>query len=737
MATRRSLAWLDREWARLGLLVVLAAVLGVDVLLGGPSHLSVIPALVALALLVLLAVTGTLGASRALRTAQVHADSREHLLSAMFSAANVGMALADDEGRWLAVNPALCRMLGFFQEELEGRYFDDFTHPDDTAVGQREFGRIRRGEKDTAEFEKRYIGHDGDVIWAWVSVAALKDTPDGRRYQVAQIRDITHRKRVEEQLAGERRLLNAFLQRTPYYVSFRDRDGRFLRMSDALATAFGFENADEAIGKTDFDVFPTELAQALYDEEQAIMASGQPSVDREEFVARPDGREVWLSTSVVPLRDQRGGAVVGTVTISIDITTRKLADERLRQSEERWRTLLAQVEEMVVVIDGHGRVAYVSPAVERWLGYNAEEVVGRDVTFATHPDHADELSAALRDVRVGQPLGLMRSVRAADGSWRWCESRVVRLDESDGASLLLISQDVTERMELDREREQLEMERRVSQRLEAVGQLASGIAHEINTPLQFVGDSVTFLRDAVDDLLILTGLYRESLFHEADVPVHERQRAMAEAEEEADVEYLIESIPRAFTRTEDGIERVRTIVQAMKRFSHASRTEVAKADINDALETTLAVCRNEYKYVAEVTTEFGELPFVTCNIGEINQLFLNLVLNAAQAIAEQVEDGGELGRVSVATRVDGDDVVITIEDDGPGIPPEIRERIYEPFFTTKEVGKGTGQGLALARTTIERHRGSLTCDTEVGVGTTFTVRLPVHAPPDADAAKRQ
>jgi two-component system NtrC family sensor kinase len=739
MATRRSIGWLDREWARLGLLVVLAALLGVDVLLSGPSRLSLVAALLVLALVVLLAVTGTLGASRALRTAQVQADSREHLLSAMFTAANVGMALVNEDRRWVAVNPALCRMLGYFQEELEGRPIDDFTYPDDIEVGRREFTRIQRGERDTAEFEKRYVAHDGDVIWAWVSVAALKDVRGGQRYQVAQIRDITHRKRVEEQLAAERRLLNAFLRRTPYYVSFRDRDGRFLRMSDALAEALGFGNADEAIGKTDFDVFPAELAQTLFDEEQAIMAGGRPAVEREELISRPGGREVWLSTSVVPLRDDRDGSVVGTVTISIDITTRRLADERLRESEERWRTLLAQVEEMVVVIDTQGRIAYASPAVERWLGYDVDAVVGRDVTFATHPDHVDALRAALRDVRPGHPVALTRSVRAADDSWRWCESRVVRLDENDDAPLLLISQDVTERIELDRERDQLEMERRVSQRLEAVGQLAAGIAHEINTPLQFVGDSVTFLRDAVDDLLILTGLYRESLFHEADVPAHERQRAMAEAEEEADVEYLIESIPRAFTRTEDGIERVRTIVQAMKRFSHASATEVAKADINDALQTTLAVCRNEYKYVAEVRTDFGELPLVTCNIGEVNQLFLNLVLNAAQAIAEKVADSGELGRLSVRTRVDGGDVVVTIEDDGPGIPPEIRERIYEPFFTTKEVGKGTGQGLALARTTIERHRGSLTCDTEVGRGTTFTVRLPVRPPSDADAdtARRQ
>jgi EAL domain-containing protein (putative c-di-GMP-specific phosphodiesterase class I)/signal transduction histidine kinase len=281
---------------------------------------------------------------------------------------------------------------------------------------------------------------------------------------------------------------------------------------------------------------------------------------------------------------------------------------------------------------------------------------------------------------------------------------------------------------LGRELDRWELDRRVSHRLEAVGQLAAGIAHEINTPLQFVGDSVTFLKDAVDELVRLTGLYRETLYTEAPVPVSERRRAMREAEEQADLEYLCERIPAAFARTADGIGRVRSIVQAMKRFSHASSSEAAPADINEAIETTLVVCRNEYKYVAEVVLEPGELPAVTCNVGELNQVFLNLIINAAQAIEEQVGDSGERGLIRISTRLEGDAVLIEFADDGPGIPPALQDRIYEPFFTTKEVGKGTGQGLALARATIERHAGSLVCASELGKGTTFTIRLPIQRP---------
>jgi signal transduction histidine kinase len=209
---------------------------------------------------------------------------------------------------------------------------------------------------------------------------------------------------------------------------------------------------------------------------------------------------------------------------------------------------------------------------------------------------------------------------------------------------------------------------------------------------------------------------------------------MREAEEQADLEYLCERIPAAFARTSDGIARVRSIVQAMKRFSHASSSDATPADINEALQTTLLVCRNEYKYVAEIVLELADLPAVTCNIGELNQVFLNLIINAAHAIEEKVAGSGEQGQITISTRLDGADVVIEFADDGPGIAPALRDRIYEPFFTTKEVGKGTGQGLALARATVERHAGSLECISTLGEGTTFSIRLPSGQSSTATAA---
>ncbi len=367
------------------------------------------------------------------------------------------------------------------------------------------------------------------------------------------------------------------------------------------------------------------------------------------------------------------------------------------------------------------RVLYASASVERWLGEAADTLVGRKLAEASHPDDVPSLDRAFADVRPGRPLSLVHRLAHADGSWHTFESTLVCLrDDPVVGAVLVAGRDVTERVALEEERKRLELERRVSHRLEAVGQLAAGIAHEINTPLQFVGDSVAFLRETVDELLELIDAYGR-LLPNADETV----RA---AVEQADLDYLRERIPVAFERTADGIDRVREIVLAIKRFSHPESSTTAPADLNEAIATTLTVCHGETKHVADVVLDLGDLPPVACNLGELNQVFLNLVVNAAQAIEEKLAGRGGRGEIRISTRREEDAVVVEIADDGPGIPPELLDRIYEPFFTTKPVGKGSGQGLALARTIVGRHGGSLECASEPGAGARFTIRLPLGAP---------
>lgn len=274
----------------------------------------------------------------------------------------------------------------------------------------------------------------------------------------------------------------------------------------------------------------------------------------------------------------------------------------------------------------------------------------------------------------------------------------------------------------------LERERASSQaqKLESVGRLAAGVAHEINTPTQYVGDNIEFLQIAYESLSPLLDMLRR-FASDSSVPpalLTEIRRAI----EESNLDYLIGQVPRAIEQSREGVERISSIVKAMKEFSHPGTEEKTASDLNQCVRSTIVVSRNEWKYVADLESDLdGDLPFVHCLPGDLNQVFLNLVVNAAHAIAEKTGNGAEgKGVIRLSTRRDGDWVEVQVSDTGAGIPEAIRERIFEPFFTTKKMGCGTGQGLAIARNVVvNKHGGTIAVVSEAGKGTTFTIRLPI------------
>ena len=649
----------------------------------------------------------------------------ESRFRAIFEHAGLAMVLVGADREVIAANPGALRLFRVSSDELRALGAAGLTHPDDVSRDQEQFGELMTGARDTYTTEKRYHRRDGSIFSGRLTYSVARRDDGSAVFAIAIIDDVTKIRDAERAVVRSERRLEQMFQDARIAMALTNRDGRYVRANTALCTLLGYTE-DELRGKTFGELtHPDDVAKSL-DSLRALLAGEIDSFETEKRYIRRDGGVISTLLTVSLVHDPMNEGEPLFSSQILDVTARVEATTALRESERRLRAIVENTVEGIVVVDDEARIDTANPA--------ACAITGRPLPALVGTAFDELLGAREPFARIRTAIRSGHDVTEAELVVQTPAGVAIPVQLSFVTSVLpsrhlLIMRDLSEQRALEADRQRLDQERRIAQRLEAVGQLAAGIAHEINTPLQFVGDSVVFLREANDELLTLTSLYRETLNGEAPVPVEERRRAMREAEENADIDYLCERIPVAFARTMDGVDRVRSIVQAMKRFSHDSGTEFAPADLNEALETTLAVCRNEYKYVADVVTELSGLPLIDCNIGELNQVFLNLIVNAAHAIQDKVGNSGERGVIRIHTWLEGPDAVVEIADDGPGIPIELQERIYEPFFTTKKVGKGTGQGLALARNTIDRHAGSLQCSSAPGDGATFTIRLPARTEP--------
>jgi PAS domain S-box-containing protein len=446
------------------------------------------------------------------------------------------------------------------------------------------------------------------------------------------------------------------------------------------------------------------------------------------------GREVWSELDGKAIIDA-AGIFTGYRGVGRDITARKIAERSLRDSEARFRALTELSADWYWEQDANLR--FVAPAGGKASGMGPEGDVGTllwELPIAAVSD--DRWTAFKETLAARRPFRDFEYQRDYGAGLHYLSITGEPIVDERGnfRGYRGIGRDITDRRSAEgaldtavKARQQAEIDLRLGQKLEAVGRLASGVAHEINTPIQFVSDSVHFLRDAMTDLAALVEKYRTALQAVlAGTPAAEAAAEVTAAEETADLGYLLENVPKALTRSLEGLDRVATIVRSMKEFAHPDQKEMLAINLNRAIESTLTIASNEYKYVAEIEMDFGEIPPVTCYAGEINQVILNIVVNAAHAIGDIVKDSGQKGRITLRTRQEGAFVVVAITDTGGGIPEKIRDRIFDPFFTTKEVGKGTGQGLAMARSVvIDRHHGDLTFECEMGKGTTFLIRLSI------------
>ncbi len=454
----------------------------------------------------------------------------------------------------------------------------------------------------------------------------------------------------------------------------------------------------------------------------------------EARVRRRDGSLIWISVNAHLIRDVEGREQYFEGIVQ-DITEQKLAVEALRESESRLMCVVNAAQDGIMMIDDQDLVTLWSPAAERITGYTAAEALGKNLHQMLVPSRlqATQNSAFQTRRLTGRDNAIGKTVEVPclrkDQTEIPVELSLSSVQMNGHWTAVGIIRDITERKKVQMERDGMEVMLRQSQKLESIGQLAAGIAHEINTPTQYVGDNTRFFKDAFGEVQNVLQAYGQ-LFDACKqglVPAELLQHVASEVKA-ADLDYLAAEIPKAIAQTLEGVDRVATIVRAMKDFSHPGTKEKTPTNIHKAIESTLIVCRNEYKYVADVTINFDEsMPLVPCFPGDFNQVIMNLIVNAAHAIAGNLPNQlDSKGRITVATRHDGDWAEIRISDTGGGIPEDIRAKIYDPFFTTKEVGKGTGQGLAICHAVVvNKHGGTIAFETKIGAGTTFIIRLPL------------
>jgi two-component system, NtrC family, sensor kinase len=527
--------------------------------------------------------------------------------------------------------------------------------------------------------------------------------------------------RAEAELAQERDLLNALLDNIPDCIYFKGLDGRFLRINRALAALLGLDTPQAAAGRSDLEFFDSGTVASAQEDERRIVESGEPLIGKIERLAG-NGPVRWMTTTKVPVRDE-SGKVRCLAGVSRDITAWKQAVESLERSEQSFRLLFSAIPHAVWVCDIHTlEILEVNCGAVKGYGYTAEEFRRMRLTDVYPAEESKRLVEKLaHEDAATAPAGAWKH-KTKDGRSFDVEIEAYALEFDRRPCVLLFAQDVSER-------KRMELDLRQASRHEAAGQLAAGVAHEINTPIQYVGDNLRFIQDAFAARNRVIAQYEElrRAVEAGAVPAGLSAR-LQQAVEEADMDYLNQEIPNALAQSLDGVERVATIVRAMKEFSHPGRKEKAPADLNRSLRNAMIVARNEIKYVADEETDFGELPLVMCHIAELNQVFLNLLVNAADAIREVVKESQTKGRITVRTRCVGDQVVVSVSDTGSGVPEHIQSRIFDPFFTTKEVGRGTGQGLAIARSiVVDKHGGTIRFEPNGSQGTTFVISLPAGA----------
>ncbi len=427
-----------------------------------------------------------------------------------------------------------------------------------------------------------------------------------------------------------------------------------------------------------------------------------------------------------------GNDIEGSLKKLLDETSFRIEDflyrinsrKNLEESEIKFRSIIHFASEAIIIIDESGLIVDANQSVERTFGFTRKELKGREIdSLIPSGEYGKPIFNVINEQINNENQSLVKLLcknnddklfpaEVSFGSWIVGDKRFYAL----------FLHDISEKI-------RVENQLALSRKMEAIGELAAGIAHEINTPMQFISDNTNFIKESFESFSTYITDFNFKLSEEKNITIDDFRKFCKQKEEELDINFLMDEVPDALEQTIEGIDRVATIVKAMKEFSHPSSKEKVLTDLNKNIENAVIISKNEWKYVADVELNlYDKLPLVKCLPGEINQVLLNVTVNAAQAIEEKLGKHPKTkGKIIYSTFVEGDFAVITIEDTGIGIPKENLEKVFDPFFTTKEVGRGTGQGLAIAMDIIvNKHGGVLDVESTPNEGSKFIIKLPIE-----------
>ncbi len=601
--------------------------------------------------------------------------------------------------------------------------------------------------------------------------------------------ELTERKQAEREASLMSSALNN-MQESAFLINEK---ARFLYVNEKACSTLGYTR-EELLELTISDIdpnFPPEYWPTHWAE---LKASGSILFEGQHKTKDGQILTVEINANYLEYEDHRYN-----IAMVRDISERKQAEEKIHQLVNYQSAILDNAGYMVIVATEEGIITVFNPAAERALGYTAEECVGKLTPAIIHDpkevaERAQQFSTelgisiqpgfevfvakardnifnehewtyirkdgsrfpvmlsvtALRDSQqniigfMGIANDISGQKQAEDAIRKLNEELEIRVQKRTAELTQANSQlkeEIVERQKVQAERDAVEIQLRNAQKLEAVGQLAAGIAHEINTPTQYVGDNIRFIQESFESMTDILCNYKKLLKVAREKRIALKTVTLVEESLEAnDADYLCEEVPVAIKETLKGIERISRIVLAMKEFSHPGKKELELADLNKAIETTITVARNEWKYVADLHLHLNpDLPLIPCFLGEFNQCMLNLVVNAAHAIGNTVNASrGIKGKITISTHCNGSYTEVRVKDTGMGIPETVQPHVFDPFFTTKDIGEGTGQGLTIVYNTIvQKHGGTVSFETEQGQGTTFILRLPVHSTPESDTNKQK